>query len=75
MGLAELVAARRVQHPGDPLLDDHMAGASKTYSGDGWRFARIGGAGHVDAAYAAAAASLVAQELPAEKPRARAWAI
>lgn len=72
MGFADLVAARRVVHPGDPLLDAHVAGASKYYQGDGFRFARRGGVGHVDAAYAAAGAVHVAlthvEERPAPKP-------
>lgn len=70
MGLAELVSARRVLHPGDPLLDAHAAGASKLHQGDGWRFTRKG-AGHVDAVYAAAGAAHVARTLPVEQPLAR----
>ncbi|HEV8653330.1 MAG TPA: terminase [Actinomycetes bacterium] len=62
-GLADLATTRRVVHPGDPLLDAHVAGASKLYTGDGWRFVRRG-AGHVDAAYAAAGACYLAQTLP-----------
>ncbi|MPY86176.1 MAG: terminase, partial [Actinophytocola sp.] len=41
-GLADLVATGRIVHPGDPLLDQHIGGASKYYVGDGWRFARRG---------------------------------
>lgn len=63
---ADLVKARRVVQPGDPLLDAHLASASKLQQGDGWRFARRG-QGHVDGAYAAAGAVHVAQNLPAEK--------
>lgn len=66
-GLADLVRARRVVQPGDPLLDAHIAGARKYDQGDGWRFVRRG-AGHVDAAYAAAGAVHTALTLPAEKP-------
>lgn len=62
-GLADLAVARQVVHPGDPLLDAHVAGASKLYTGDGWRFVRRG-AGHVDAAYAAAGACYAAQTMP-----------
>lgn len=58
-----LVSARRVLHPGDPLLDAHVAGAQKLHQGDGWRFTRRG-AGHVDAAYAAAGAAHCARTLP-----------
>lgn len=57
---ADLVAARRVVHPGDPLLDAHVAGAKKYAQGDGWRFVRRG-AGHVDAVYAAAGAAAAAR--------------
>ncbi|MGH3190014.1 MAG: hypothetical protein ACRDOL_22665 [Streptosporangiaceae bacterium] len=63
MGLADLTRALRVVHPADPLLDAHIRGASKLNSGDGWRFTRRG-EGHVDAAYAAAGAVKLAQELP-----------
>lgn len=66
---ADLVAARRVVHPGDPLLTSHVAGAQRLHQGDGWRFVRRG-AGHVDGVYAAAAAARLALTLPAVgKPR------
>lgn len=67
MGLADLVRTRRIVQPGDPLLDAHLASASKLNQGDGWRFARRG-QGHVDAAYAVAGAVQTALTLPAEKP-------
>lgn len=71
MGFADLVSARRVVHPGDPLLDVHVGSASKLPSGDGWRFTR-NGVGHCDAAYAAAgavyAAQVVEDEAPLPKP-------
>ncbi|HEX6579208.1 MAG TPA: hypothetical protein VF082_12660 [Jiangellaceae bacterium] len=68
-GFADLVAARRVLHPGDPLMTAHVAGAQRLLQGDGWRFVRRG-AGHVDCAYAAAGATHVALSLPAVgKPR------
>jgi hypothetical protein len=63
-GFADLVTARKVLHPGDPLLDAHVAGSSKYQQGDGWRFARRGGVGHVDAAYAAAGAVYAALTVP-----------
>ncbi|PRX48674.1 phage terminase [Prauserella shujinwangii] len=66
-GFADLVAARRILHPEDPLLDAHIAGAQKYQVGDGWRFVRRG-AGHVDAAYSAAGAVHVLRTLPVEKP-------
>jgi len=61
--LADLVKALRVVHPADPLLDAHIRGASKLYTGDGWRFTRKG-EGHVDAAYAAAGAVSLALTIP-----------
>jgi hypothetical protein len=64
--MADLVRARQVIHPGDPLLDAHVRGASKLHTGDGWRFMRKD-AGHVDAAYAAAGAISVALAMPAPK--------
>jgi hypothetical protein len=59
---ADVVRAGRVVHPGDPLLDAHVGGAAKLKSSDGWRFTRQGG--HVDAAYAAAAAVELALTQP-----------
>ena len=64
MGLANLVAARRILQPDDPLLNAHIRGASKLNSGDGWRFTRKG-EGHVDAAYAFAGAVSLALSVPA----------
>ena len=64
--LADLVKALRVVHPADPLLDAHVKGASRLFSGDGWRFTRKG-EGHVDAAYAAAGAVSLALALPPVK--------
>jgi hypothetical protein len=70
MGLAEQAAAGRLAHSGDPLLDAHVGGAERLKRGDAWVFSRKG-AGHVDAAYAAAAAVHLARTLPAPigKPR------
>lgn len=68
---ADLVIARKVEHPDDPLLNAHVAGASPLHSGDGWRFTRKG-AGHVDAAYAAAGAVHLARTLPPPVKRHRA---
>lgn len=66
---ADLVASRRIVHPGDPLLDSHVAGAQRLHVGDGWRFVRRG-VGHVDAAYAAAGAVHAALATPSVgKPR------
>lgn len=73
-GLADLTTARRVIHPDDPLLNAHVAGAQRYRQGDGWRFVRLG-AGHVDAAYAAAGAVHAALTLPVEvaKPRSKVY--
>ncbi|MHA6626893.1 terminase [Pseudonocardia sichuanensis] len=67
-GLADLTRSRQVLHPDDPLLNAHVAGTSKRPSGDGWVFARRGGVGHVDAAYAAAGAVHLARMTPAPPP-------
>jgi hypothetical protein len=51
------------------LLDAHIAVAEKSATGDAWRFTRKG-AGHCDAAYAAAGAAHLARLLPkVSKPR------
>lgn len=71
-GLADLVSARKIVHGAEALLDAHVSGAQKLPSGDGWRFTRRGGVGHVDAAYAAAGAIYVAlTQEPAKKSRVR----
>lgn len=63
MGFAEQVRSQAIAHTDDPLLDAHVRAAEKLYHGDGWRFTRRG-AGHVDAAYAAAGAAHLARILP-----------
>lgn len=70
MGLAEQVEAGQVVHPNDPLLNAHVTGAAKLWSGDVWRFSRKGD-GHCDGAYAAAGAVHLARTLPTPvgKPR------
>jgi hypothetical protein len=68
---ADLVSARGIVHPDDPLLNAHVAGAQKQAMGDGWRFVRRG-AGHVDAAYAAAAAVHAVQTVPV-RIKAQVW--
>jgi hypothetical protein len=56
-GLGEFVSARRLLHPGDPLLTGQALGAVPVPAGDGgWRFARRGDVGQVNAVYAAAGA-------------------
>lgn len=62
-GLADLVASRKVAHPGDPMLDAHVEGAQRMDQGDGWRFARKG-ASPIDGVYAAAAAVYALRTLP-----------
>lgn len=64
---ADLVGARRILHPDDPLLNAHIAGAEKYEVGDGWRLVRRG-AGHVDAAYSAAGAVHTLRTMPEERP-------
>jgi len=61
--LAGLVRARGLVHPGQELLDTHVRGASKLYTGDGWRFTRRGD-GHCDSAYAAAGAVSILLTMP-----------
>lgn len=65
---ADLVQARRVAHPNDPLLNAHVAASARLQSGDGWRFSRKG-AGHVDGAYAMAGAVRIARTLPPPAPK------
>lgn len=64
MGFADDVKAERIQHDNDPLLNDHVTGASKLWTGDRWKFSRKG-QGSSDAAYAASAAWMGVQQLPA----------
>jgi hypothetical protein len=70
MGLAEQVAARKLAHSDDPLLNAHVGAVEKRHRGDVWVFSRKGG-GHCDAAYAAAGAIHLARTLPPAlgKPR------
>lgn len=63
MGFAQRVAGGQVVHSAEPLLDDHVRGATKHRTGDVWRFAR-GGVGHVDAAYAAAGVDYLVRAMP-----------
>lgn len=63
MGFRELVVAGQITHSDDPLLNTHVTGAEKASVGDAWRFTRKG-AGHCDAAYAAAGAAHLARTLP-----------
>lgn len=67
MGLAELVKTGGVQHPNDPLLDVHVAGAQKLYRGDLYAFRRQGSE-PIDGAYALAGAVHLARMLPPPRP-------
>jgi hypothetical protein len=67
-GFADLVVGHRLLHSDDPLLNTHISATAKLRSGDGWRFCRKG-AGHVDAAYAAAGATFIARTLPPPRKR------
>lgn len=63
MGLSAEVEAVQVVHDDDPLLNDHVLGVSKLWTGDRWRFERKGDA-HGDAAYAVAGVVHLARTLP-----------
>lgn len=63
MGFESLVMAEQIAHSGDLLLNDHVGAAERKQRGDAWLFSRKGD-GHVDAAYAAAAAVHLARTLP-----------
>lgn len=69
-GFAEQVGAGKVAHSGDPLLNDHVAGAEKLMRGDSFVYSRKG-QGDCDAAWAVAGAAFLARTLPASvgKPR------
>jgi len=62
--LADLVVNRRLRHNLDPLLTSQVGQATKMPVSDGWRFARRGGVGHIDAVYATAGAVWVAASQP-----------
>lgn len=65
MAFAKAVTAGQVVHSADPLLDAHVQAAERKARGDTWVFSRRGG--HVDAAYAAAAAVFLARSLRAPR--------
>ena len=66
-GYVGRIARRALRQAGDPLLTAHSIDARPLETADGFRFVRRG-AGHVDAAYAAAGAVSLADSMPA-KPR------
>ncbi len=59
MGFNQLVAAGKIAHSADPLLDSQALAAEKLYRGDAWVFTRKNG--DADALYAAAGAAHLAQ--------------
>jgi len=63
MGFASAVTAGQVAQSDDPLLDAHVTGAQRLWSGDRWRFTRRG-EGHCDGAYAAAGAVHLVRTMP-----------
>lgn len=70
MGFSQLVAAGKVAHSGDPLLDADVELADKLPRGDAWVFSRKG-EGDCDALYSAAGAAWLAQTLPAPSGKVR----
>lgn len=64
MGFEQLVVADKVVHSGDPLLNDHVAGAEKLKRGDAWVFSRKNAEQECDALYAAAGAVHLARTMP-----------
>lgn len=70
MGLDEQVRSRKLLHSGDLLLDQHVGECERIKRGSRWVFGSASG-GHIDAAYAAAGAVLLARTLPPPvgKPR------
>jgi hypothetical protein len=63
MEFSGLVRGRGIVHAGQELLDTHVRGASRLFTGDGWRFTRRG-EGHCDSAYSAAGAVSVLLTMP-----------
>lgn len=63
-----------VRHGNDPLLTAHVIGARKLEVSDGYRFVRKG-AGHVDAAYAAAGGVMLAEALPPPPKTSGVWVV
>lgn len=79
-GLADLTQARRIVHPGQAILDEHVGGAQKLPTADGWRFTRRyrndKNIAHCDAAYACAGAVYVALSMPEPRiARVRSFAV
>ena len=68
MGFAEQVAAHKIAHSDDQMLNAHVAAAEKLRQGDAWRFTRHKAGLHVDGTYAAAGATHLARTLPPPPP-------
>lgn len=65
MGLADLVKVGEIEHPDDPMLNQHVASAQKLRHGEGrWVFTRRN-SGPIDGAYAVAGAVHLARTMPA----------
>lgn len=67
MGFDEQVKSGDLLHPDDPLLNAHIASATRANHGSGWIYSRRGTA-PVDALYAAAGAVHLARALPPPPP-------
>lgn len=66
MGLAELVDAKQLRHPDDPMLNQHVEQTQKQTRGTmgAWIFTRVG-SGPIDGTYAVAGAAHAARSMPA----------
>lgn len=69
MGFAEQVAAARIVHSGQELLDAHVLRAEKIWTAQRWVFGAA--RGHVNTAYAAAGAVHLARTMPAARTGSR----
>lgn len=74
MTLVGFINRLLVRHGDDPLLTAHIIGARKLEVSDGYRFVRKG-AGHVDAAYAAAGGVMLAESLPPPAKTSGVWVV
>jgi phage terminase large subunit-like protein len=65
MGFAELVSTRKLRHPGDRRLTDHVLAAAARFVGERWRFAKPRGRHRwIDALIAAAIAVDIVRSEP-----------
>ena len=65
MGFAELVSTRKLRHPGDQGLTDHVLAAGARFVGERWRFVKPRGRERwIDALIAAAIAVDMVQRAP-----------